>query len=198
MISHLRGSVVSATTGSCVIECGGVGYEVHCPVETAARLRPGQEILLHVHHHLSIDHAGGGGECLYGFSAPEDKGVFRLLMTVSGVGPRLALLILSSESTQTVLSALARKDTTYLRSFKGVGPKMADRLVLELSEKARLLSGPKGALGTGSSPEFNDAVSALVSLGYEENQAVKAVAEALKDRPTADAGELVKSALKKL
>ncbi|MGE4159980.1 MAG: Holliday junction ATP-dependent DNA helicase RuvA, partial [Planctomycetota bacterium] len=89
MISHLRGRVVSVSAGTCVMECAGVGYEVHCPVETASRLKPGQEALLHVHHHLSVDHAGGGGELLYGFSAPEDKTVFRLLMTVSGVGPRL-------------------------------------------------------------------------------------------------------------
>lgn len=197
MISHLRGVVTSTQPGSCVVECGGVGYEVACCVETSSRLRAGQEARLHVHHHLSVDHAGGASECLYGFEAPEDKALFRLLMTVSGVGPRLALLIMSGASRSSVLQALSRKDTAFLRTFKGVGPKMAERLGLELSDKAARLQEPGSPAGGASSRE-SDAISALVSLGYAEKPSAQAVAKAAHADPKADTASLVKAALKNL
>jgi len=197
MIVSLRGKLIEATVLRVVIESAGVGYEVNIPVTTAERLpKVGSEIFLLIHHVFRED-----GQALYGFAVPEERDFFRLLVEkVSGVGPKLALTILSRLSLPVLRDAIVRSDVSLLSQCPGIGKKTAERLVVELRDKlgADLGVAPASATAsTGAQPSaVSDAVAALIALGNKAVDADKSVrAAVLKLGPGATADQLVKAAL---
>jgi len=197
MIVSLRGKLIEAGVLRVVIEASGVGYEVNVPVTTAERLpKVGSEVCLLIHHVFRED-----GQALYGFAVAEERDFFRLLVEkVSGVGPKMALNILSRLALPILRDAIIRGDVALLAQCPGVGKKTAERLVVELKDKVGL-EGP-GVVTTAvpsqaSAPTAaSDAVAALIALGLKAPDADKGVRAALaKLGAGATADQLVKAAL---
>jgi Holliday junction DNA helicase RuvA len=172
MIASLRGTVQLREPGRVVLETGGVGYELFVPLATYHRLpQPGELARLEVRQVVREDSL-----TLYGFATASEKQAFELLMQVQQVGPKLALAILSVLSAQELVSAIQREDVRLLDAVPGVGPKVAERIVRELRDKTDAITpvaAPPGAEEGSTLSE--DAVSALVNLGYKPLEARRAV-----------------------
>ena len=201
MITSVSGILVSATPLAAVIETGGLGYEIHVPVTTAERLpQPGQAAKLHT---LAVYREDS--QTLYGFATVEERDFFRLLVEkVSGVGPKMALSVMSKLSLTTLKSAIASGDVGLLAKCPGIGKKTAERLVIELRDKLNpaelgVISAGKtgpGASSAGTDNRVNDAVLALTALGYKAADADKAVRQAwIALGATATTEALIKKAL---
>jgi len=186
MITSISGILVSATPLRAIVETGGFGYEVHIPVTTAERLpSPGQSTKLHT---LAVYREDS--QTLYGFASEEERDFFRLLVEkVTGVGPKMALSVLSKLSLPSLKGAIAAGDVALLAKCPGIGKKTAERLVIELRDKLNpadlgtvpATSANSSATGTASAPGENkirDAVMALVALGYKAADADKSVRQA--------------------
>jgi holliday junction DNA helicase RuvA len=179
MISHIEGVIESKSEDEVVIDAGGVGFLINVPSHVADLLPPeGDSARLYVHTNFRED----GGTSLYGFPTKEDRALFRLLLTVSGIGPKVGLSILSSVTMEDIAEAIVTEDLKKLTSINGVGKKTAQRLILELKDKVadmRLMMRIKkpGIADMASA----DAVDALQALGYSRTVAVDAVEKA---RPT--------------
>ncbi len=200
MITRITGTLVSATPLSAVIENGGLAYEVHIPVTTAERLpSPGQQARLHTFVVYRED-----SQTLYGFATDEERDFFRLLVEkVTGVGPKMALSVLSKLSLSVIKGAIAGGDVGLLAKCPGIGKKTAERLVIELRDKLAGGSSIPSASDSGSVPsasqagnKINDAVLALVALGYKAIDADKVVRQAVAALgPQASTEALIKKAL---
>lgn len=197
MISRLKGIVLESTPLLVVLDAGGVGYEVSIPVTTAEKIPAiGNECSLYTHAVYREDSA-----TLYGFATRDDRDFFRLLIEkVSGIGPKIAISMLSRMSPELLRSAIASSDVALLAKCPGIGKKTAERLVIELKDKVGLPSSGEGiAAGTPSSGEasnFQDAVSSLMILGYKPADADKLVRKAANQLGTnASTEALIKVAL---
>jgi len=194
MIGHLKGTVLAKSPERVLLEVGGVGYEVHIPVSTyyeLDRLGDGAPASLHVHTHLREDAIS-----LYGFWTETEKRLFERLIGVSGIGPRLARVILSGMPPAELIRAIAGGDLVRLSGIPGVGKKTAERMVLELRDRVREIAAPAEAVAAG--PGDEDLVSALVNLGYKRPAAERAVVEARRAAPEADFSDLLRASLKRL
>jgi len=195
MIARLSGELAYKAPDHIVLDTGGVGYRLFIPLSTFYALPDTGTVSLHVHTHVKEDALH-----LYGFLDQAEKGMFTLLIGVSGVGPKLAVNILSNIPARELQAALAGGDVKRLSAVPGIGKKTAERLVLELRDKVPDVEGdtlkPAAALAADSRPH-DDALSALVNLGYKENLARKAL-EALESPPGASLEEILKGALKLL
>ncbi|HLT77670.1 MAG TPA: Holliday junction branch migration protein RuvA [Ferrovibrio sp.] len=201
MIAKLSGLLDSVAETFCIVDVGGVGYQVFCSARTLRALpRPGEAVKLHVETHVREDHIH-----LYGFVSETERGWFTLLQTVQGVGSRVALAILSALSPDELASAIASGDKAMLNRCDGVGPKLAARLITELKDKVGgiAFAAPAPAAGapaeTGGGGAVADALSALVNLGYKRAEAfgaVTAAARSLGDK--ADVSALIRAGLKEL
>ncbi|MGE0416676.1 MAG: Holliday junction branch migration protein RuvA [Acetobacteraceae bacterium] len=199
MIAQLTGRVETMADGTCIVDVNGVGYLVHASSRTLSALPPPPATSrLLIETHVRED-----AILLYGFADAAERDWFRLLTTVQGVGGRVAMSILSALSTRDLLAAVASGDKASLTRASGVGARLAVRLVTELRDKVGAMpttSGPMGevaAIPTGGVQE--DALSALVNLGYRRAEAapvVARVAEAMGDNP--DLGALIRSTLREL
>lgn len=201
MITSVSGTLVSATPLAAVIEAGGLGYEVHIPVTTAERLPPpGQPARLHT---LAVYREDA--QTLYGFATAEERDFFRLMVEkVTGVGPKMALSVMSRLSLASLKSAIAGGDVGLLAKCPGIGRKTAERLVMELRDKlnpaelGQVASGQAGgdAPAPGGDRRVSDAVLALTALGYKAAEADKAVRQAwIALGPKATTEALIKKAL---
>ena len=171
MIAHLRGKLLDKHPNQAVIETGGVGYDVTISVPTFTELsQVGTEVSLHVHTHVRED-----ALALYGFGRPEEKQLFEKLLTVSGIGPKLAITILSGMAADDLASAIRGNDVVRLTRIPGIGKKTAERMVLELRDKLP----PQGAEAVKEIPSLTaveeDVLSALTNLGYQRSMAEKAL-----------------------
>jgi Holliday junction DNA helicase RuvA len=203
MIGKLTGVVDSLTEDGVILDVTGVGYLVHCPSSTLSRLTVGAHAALMIEMKVSDDAIR-----LYGFASAEEREWFRLLQTVQSVGAKVALALLSTLSPRDLQRALALSDKAMIGRAPGVGPKLALRIVTELKDKAaHLISGAmllRGEAHDGVAPAAAprgveaDAVAALVKLGYSESIAATAVAKAATDLGDADAGALIREALRNM
>lgn len=179
MIARLKGIVLESAPLLVVLEAGGVGYEVHIPVTTAEKIPAiGQECSIFTYAVYREDSA-----TLYGFATREDRDFFRLLVEkVSGIGPKIAITMLSRMSPELLRSAIASSDVALLSKCPGIGKKTAERLVIELKDKVSLsASGDASDKSTSSANKpsnFQDAVSSLMILGYKPADADKLVRKA--------------------
>ncbi len=190
MIAFLHGQLAEAAPTHVVVDCGGVGYSVFIPLSSYDKLpAKGGDVKLLTYHHVN---AQDGTQQLFGFATSDEREMFLLLISISGIGPKLACNILSSTSIGALRNAIATGDTNTLSSLRGIGKKTADRLVLELKDKVGVES--KAA---PTDPRLADAVLALISLGYKQIDAQRSVvAVAGKLDPKANVEELVRAALR--
>lgn len=176
MIARLSGMLIIKTTESVVVDAGGVGYEAFIPLSTYYKLPEiGEPITLTIHTHLKDD-----AIVLYGFLTEDEKEAFKLLITVTGVGPKLAKNILSGIAPFELFSSITESNRARLSSIPGIGAKTAERLILELKDKAReamlrFSSVPSGVHTQTKDSRQYDVVSALTNLGYKQLQAEDAV-----------------------
>lgn len=196
MIYSLRGKVIHKEAGLAVIECGGVGYACRAPYSTLMRLEKDKDAYLYTYMSVRED-----GVELFGFATAEELNCFRQLTSVSGVGPKAGLAILSDTSPEKFALAVATGDSKAFTKTKGVGSKLAQRIILELKDKItkeQFASGglpdisPEAVSGSGN---IGEAVSALVVLGYSQSEAAAALSGLDEKLP---AEELIKQSLKKI
>ena len=174
MIAHLRGKLIYKQPGQAIVEAGGVGYDVAISVPTFTALPSlGAEASLHIHTQVSEDQIA-----LFGFLEREEKRLFERLITVSGVGPKLAIKMLSGLSSERTVQAIRGQDHAQLTRIPGVGKKLAERLVVELKDKLDDFAvAPVQSAVAG--PAVDDVLSALTNLGYQRPAAEKAIAQAV-------------------
>ena len=197
VISFLHGKLAEAGPTHVVVDCGGIGYSVFIPLSSYDRLPPksGDVKLLTYHHVVAHE----GTQQLFGFVTPEEREMFLLLISISGIGPKLALNILSSASISALRNAIAAGDTKTLSALRGIGKKTAERLVVELKDKVGAATAfeMKGRAPTAEEQKLTDAVLALVSLGYKQMDAHKTIlAASEKLGPKANVEELVRAVLR--
>ena len=183
MIAQLKGLVDNLELDHALIDVQGVGYQVFCSGRTLANLTLGQAATLKILTHVREDHIH-----LYGFADASEKEWFDILLGVQGVGPKMALSILSQMNPTDLANALMLEDKRPFQAISGVGPKLAARLVTELKQKTPKVSGAGASLSvpsgptaalTGSAAVLRDLISALINLGYDESQARSAATTAL-------------------
>ncbi len=195
MIGYLRGALLAVSPERVLLDVHGVGYEVAVPLSTFYEIEKqggDSSVGLYIHTHLRED-----GIALFGFWTEREKRIFERLIGVSGIGPKLARVILSGMPPDDFLAALAGGDLGRLSTIPGIGKKTAERLILELKDKMRELAAelPQSTKASTSDP---DVVSALVNLGYKPPQAERAVAEARRERPDAAFHDLLRASLNRL
>lgn len=194
MIGYLHGLLLKATPERLLLDVQGVGYEVHVPLSTWYEIekRRDEPIRLFIHTHMRED-----GIALFGFWTEREKLLFERLIAVSGIGPRLARVILSGMAPDDLLGAIASGDVGRLSTIPGVGKKTAERMVLELKDKMRELAAELPETTVAPAAD-QDVVSALVNLGYKSSLAERAVADVRRERPDAAFHELLRSSLNRL
>jgi holliday junction DNA helicase RuvA len=174
MIAHLRGRLFSKQPQQAIVEAAGVGYDVAISVSTYTSLpAEGSEVALHIHTQVREDTLA-----LYGFLDRNDKRIFERLITVSGVGPKLAITIQSGLPADRLVAALRAQDHATLTRIPGVGKKLAERLVVELKDKLEDMAVAAPAVAAAG-PAADDVLSALVNLGYQRPSAQKAIEAAV-------------------
>lgn len=199
MIAYLTGTLFTKTPRSVIVENNGIGYEVIVPLSTFYALPEQDEsVSLHIHTHVRED-----ALTLFGFQSPLEKDIFLMLISVSGIGPKLAINILSGIGPDELLGAMALGDAVRLQTIPGVGRKTAERIALELCDRASAVSSD---LSIASPPAItddhkrilDDALSALLNLGYPSKSAKKAVDRATLNMNEVNLEGLIKEALKLL
>jgi Holliday junction DNA helicase RuvA len=196
VIAHLRGRITEKQPNRIIVDVNGVGYDVFVPLSTFYGLGdPGSGVALRIHTHVRED-----ALALYGFATPLEQDLFERLISVSGIGPRLALAVLSGMEPAELMRAIERSDVARLTSIPGVGKKTSERIVLELKDRlppARTLAAAAGETPPDA-PVRDDVLSALLNLGYHRPLAEKAVASALKMAPDDSFERTLKQALREL
>lgn len=184
MIAHLRGRLLSKSPSQAVIDCGGVGYDVAISVPTYSALpAEGAEVSLHINTQVRED-----AIALFGFLNRDEKRLFERLITVSGIGPKLGITVLSGLPAGSLVAAIRGGDHTQLVRIPGIGKKTAERVVLELKDKLDDLGGtaPAASGGFHAGPVAEDVLSALVNLGYKRESAQKAIEAAITKHESTD------------
>lgn len=177
MIAHLRGKLLAKHPNQAIVETGGVGYDVVISVPTFSDLPAiGGEVALHIHTHVRED-----ALALYGFLRSSEKALFEKLITVSGIGPKLAITILSGMAAEEMVNAIRMNDIARLTRIPGIGKKTAERMVLELRDRLALEKHGEIAAAPALSAVEEDVLSALVNLGYQRAAAEKALASVSKN-----------------
>jgi len=191
MIAHLRGKLLAKHPNQAVVETAGVGYDVTISVPTFSELPAlGTEVALHIHTHVREDMIA-----LYGFLRPSEKLLFEKLITVSGIGPKLAITILSGMAADEMVGAIRGNDIARLTRIPGIGKKTAERMVLELRDKLPQSMPAAAPAVPAMNATEEDVLSALINLGYQRAAAEKALASAKKDGKTASFDSLFRDAL---
>lgn len=190
MIAHVSGTVAEKFLDSVIIDVQGVGYEVLVSASEYDALTLNAQVKLYTHHHVREQ-----AEELYGFSSLAGKRLFELLITVQGVGPKAALAILSLGEADTVRSAIASSDATFIQKASGVGKRTADRVVVDLADKVGLPSQLTQTTVTAQVNTNDDALDALLALGYNVRQASEALANVGNDLSVEDK---IRAALKSM
>ena len=201
MIGRLVGTVAEARPDRVLIDVGGVGYDVAIPLGTYAALPPpGERATLQIHTHVRED-----ALLLFGFATGDERALFEKLLSVSGIGPRVALTVLSGLPLPDLVAAITSQDVRRLSTIPGVGKKLAERLGLELKDKlGNLGASPRGASVSAPANVGEDAVGALRNLGYREPEARAAVEAAVRESGAmdvlglSDLSILLQAALKRL
>lgn len=199
MIASLRGTVIGIGLDHAVIECAGVGYRVEATPATLATLRRGEETLILTSLIVRED-----AHILHGFSSDEDRGMFHLLQTVTGLGPRLAVACLSVFNAGELSQAIAGEDAKALQRIPGVGKRMAERLILELKDKVAAFAAPEDEnvpapqLPTAAEAVAEQVTEALLGLGFTDRVAQPVVEGVLAEEPTLDTAAALRAALTQL
>ncbi|MFW5479919.1 MAG: Holliday junction branch migration protein RuvA [Prevotella sp.] len=201
MFEYIKGELTELTPALAVVEAAGVGYAINISLNTYSAIQGKKDVRLFIHEALS---AGGRDDSftLYGFATKKERELYRLLITVSGVGANTARMILSSLSASELGNAIASGNDKLLKSVKGIGLKTAQRIIVDLKDKVLSLGITQEMSATGvgqpivESPVKEEAVSALVMLGFSPAPSAKVVDQVMKDNPGIEVQQVVKLALK--
>lgn len=195
MIDYIKGKTIEFTPTDMVLECYGIGYKILISLQTYEALNGKTETTVYIHHYLREDE-----ELYYGFATKDEREMFRLLISVSGVGASTARMMLSSLTTDETRNAIIGEDLNKIKGIKGIGSKTAQRIILELKDKVTKGGGSESTalFPTASNPAVDEATTALVMLGFTKPNVNKAIASVLKESPSATLEEIIKLALKRL
>jgi holliday junction DNA helicase RuvA len=194
MITYLRGNITQKTPTYIVIEAAGVGYLVHISLHTFSQIEKKEEVKILTHLNIKED-----SHSLYGFAEETERSLFRHLISVSGIGPNTAQIMLSSLNPEELRSAIIGEQEQVFRAVKGIGPKMAKRIILDLKDKLVKDSGDLPLTFPSQNNTIREeALSALVALGFQKIAVQKALNHLLKDQSIQSVEQLIKLALKEL
>jgi len=193
MYEFIRGTIAEINPASLVIEAGGIGYAVKISLNTFSQLNNQKEAKVLVHHVVRED-----GHFLYGFAGPGERELFRNLISVSGVGANTAIMMLSSLSPEEIISAISTDNINTLKSIKGIGLKTAQRIIVDLKDKVVKIAEPAQILAQTNNTIRNEALSALVMLGFVKKDTEKVIDAILKEQPQMTVESVIKLALKRL
>jgi len=193
MIHHLKGQLIEKNPTYVVIECNGIGYSVNISLHTFSLISDSESVSLYTHLQVKED-----SHTLYGFAEKSEREIFRLLISVSGVGTNTARMMLSSLQPREVTEAIASGNVPTIQSVKGIGAKTAQRIILDLKDKVLKVLGNDEVFISQSNTNKEEALSALGILGYNRRQAGKVVEKILKEDPESTVESIIKLALKKL
>ena len=195
MIDYIKGQITEINPTEVILETYGIGYRILISLQTYEGLNGKNEAKVYIHHYLREDE-----ELYYGFASKDERELFRLLIGVSGIGASTARMMLSSLTSDEIRNAIIAEDINKIKSIKGIGLKSAQRLVLELKDKVVKGGGSDSAalFSSTSNPATDEAVTALVMLGFTKANVTKAVTSVLKDSPSASLEEIIKQSLKRL
>ncbi|MGN1281815.1 MAG: Holliday junction branch migration protein RuvA [Succinivibrio sp.] len=197
MIGSLSGKVLRIDGVTALIEVAGVGYDVDMPVPCLGSLKIGESTFVYIHHTVRED-----AQVLYGFTTIEQRALFRTLIKVNGVGPKMALAVLSTFEVDSFVQTVLAEQSKALEQIPGVGKKTAQRMVVELKDSLKDTAGSltatadvsSGAL-SAANESFNEAVAAMTALGYKESDAVRYVKMALADNASKSTQDIIVAAL---
>ncbi|CAM1347914.1 MULTISPECIES: Holliday junction branch migration protein RuvA [Tenacibaculum] len=193
MITQIRGKLVEKNPTYAVVDCNGVGYLMHISLNTYSSLPNDEYVLLYTHLSIRED-----AHTLYGFSTKIEREVFRLLTSVSGVGPSTARTMLSSMTSEEVSQAIASENVKLIQTVKGIGAKTAQRVIVDLKDKVLKTFDIDEVSVVQNNTNKEEALSALEVLGFARKQADKVIGNILKETPDASVEKLIKQALKNL
>ena len=193
MITQIQGKLVEKHPTHVVIDCNGVGYEVNISLHTYGQLGSDENIRLYTHLQIRED-----AHTLFGFYAPLERGIFRLLISISGIGASIARTMLSSMTPQEVQQAIVNEDLAAIKAVKGIGLKTAQRVLIELKDKIQNLYGIDEIPVSKSNTIKEETLSALEVLGYPRRQSEKIIDNIIQVAPESSVEELIKTALNKL
>ena len=196
MIEYIKGEIVELTPAGMIIECAGIGYELSISLNTYSFFNGKQNGKVYVYEVIRED-----AHLLFGFAGREERELFLMLTSVSGVGPNSARMILSSLSTAELIRVIADKDEATLTTVKGIGTKTAQRILVDLKNKVKAGDSTVGtgtAATAGNGAVAEEAVAALVMLGFQKAASQKAVSSILKTSPMLAVEQVIKSALRML
>jgi len=193
MIHFLRGKLVEKSPTQIVIDCNGIGYEVNISLHTYERLPNDEHLKIYTYFLVRED-----AQVLYGFMEKSEREVFIKLLSVSGIGASTARMMFSSLTPQEVVQAIADADVDTIKSVKGIGLKTAQRVIVDLKDKVNKLDNSHEVLSLKNNTNKDEALSALVTLGYSKKQAELSVAKILKNNPESSIEDIIKLALKNL
>ena len=194
MISYIKGAITHKNPTFIIVETGGVGYHVNVSLHTYAQIEKEERIKILIHQHIKED-----SNTLYGFSEEAERGLFKLLISVSGIGPNTARVILSGMTPEEVRSSILGENVTAFNRVKGIGPKTAKRIILDLKDKVMKDSGNNGVSLSGQDNTLRaEALSALVALGFAKFSVQKTLNRVLQAEKITSVERLIKVALKQL
>ena len=196
MYTYIKGELTEITPTAATIENNGIGYELQISLQTFAEIQGLRDVMLYIHHHIRED-----VEMWYGFATKEERSIFRMLIEVNGIGPNTARMMLSSMNSTEIKTAIISGDVNRIKSIKGIGIKTAQRVIIDLKDKIA-----KGGEDVSSalfaqettSADMEEALSALVMLGFAKSAAEKVLKSVYKENPQYTLEELIKFSLKRL
>ena len=195
MIEYIKGQIIELTPTELILDNAGIGYSILISLQTYEAFQNRKEATAYIHHYIREDE-----ELFYGFATKDERELFRLLISVSGIGVASARMMLSTLSSDEIRQSILSEDIRKIKSVKGIGLKSAQRLVLELKDK--IVKG-EGAADTplfkaDNSAVVDEATTALVMLGFSKANIAKVMPSILKDKPDAKVEDIIKAALQKL
>lgn len=196
MYTYIKGELVEITPTAAVIENNGIGYELQISLQTFTEIQGLRDVMLYIHHHIRED-----VELWYGFATKEERNIFRMLIEVNGIGPNTARMMLSSMNSTEIKTAIISGDVNRIKSIKGIGIKTAQRVIIDLKDKIAKggedVSAAIFATETKSAV-MEEALSALVMLGFTKAAAEKVLKAVYKENPNSTLEQLIKFSLKRL
>ncbi|WP_026711186.1 Holliday junction branch migration protein RuvA [Flavobacterium filum] len=193
MFAHIHGRLVEKTPTDVVIDCNGVGYHLQISLHTFSRLPDSDSIKLYTYLQIKED-----AHTLFGFAEKSEREIFKLLLSVSGIGAGIARTMLSSMEPKQIIQALASGDVATIQGIKGIGAKTAQRAILDLKEKVLKVYALDEVSATSNNTNKEEALSALEVLGFNKKLAEKVVEKVVKEQPDATIETIIKQALKNL
>ncbi|MEN8123559.1 MAG: Holliday junction branch migration protein RuvA [Bacteroidota bacterium] len=193
MITSIKGKLIEKNPAYAVVECNGIGYFINISLQTFSNIPSIESVKLHTHLSIRED-----AHILYGFYEKIEREIFRLLISVSGVGPSTAITMLSSMTSKQIQQAIASEDVATIQSVKGIGVKTAQRVIVDLKDKILKTFNISGELSTSNNTIKYEALSALEVLGFSRKNIDKTLQNILQETPDIALEELIKQALKNL